>query len=197
MELRKLTHISGMPWCDEDTMVETIIAHASLKIDFGWSFESSDQLSSIMNECIEHFEGMRSQYYFDVISDFRGNWIGFIPFGTIDTTLGVEQLIQYNNGLINFQTAIVKFIVSHTCFQQHAVLRDDNYRYEYLKKLRHNPDDLSDFFHYYIDAIYSTTGINMVFRKHLDIQISCHYLYYPEIYFELLTLYTLRGIIFE
>ena len=107
--------------------------------------------------------------------------------------LSVYGLILFNNELINFQTDVVKFISQHKTYLQHAISRDKQYRYDMFRASRDNPAELEDAFHYYMAAIRDTTGISYITRRYIEETIGSHFLRNPDLFFELLDFYALKG----
>ena len=180
---------------------DVIKRNASLRISFGWGFESGYQYEQMMEECLNEVLPKYNTVSINMESDMRVSWLGFMPFNMFETAvydhLGIHELIIFNNDLINFQIDVIKFISKHKCFLQHAFLRNSDYRFHYMKTMRNNPDRLCDAFHYYIDAIKDTIGITTVLRQHLEEQLGCHYLKHPEVFFELLEFYKLKGVVYD
>ena len=184
------------------TSLKTIIErNSSLRIKFGWSFESAAQYTQIMEECMEEIGTRYSAIFGRMMSDDRCSWLGFSPFNIFDKAIyedfRTDQLIAFNNELIEFQTTVVRFISEHKIFRQHSLLRNPDYRFDYYKIIRNNVDELSDAFQYYIDSVKDIVGLESIPRQHIEEHIGCHYLYHPDIFFELLEFYKLKGVIYE
>lgn len=175
--------------------------NSSLRVGFGWSFESEYFLNKILEDCEKEIKRPFTEDIITITSDLRCDWIGFVPFNAFDAEyykdLCIEDLIVFNNRLINYQTDVVKFISNHPLYRYHALLRDDSYRFEYFKQIRKDPLALSEAFQYYLDALESTTGIIPIPRDFVEEMIGCHYLYHPEVFFELLEFNILKGYINE
>ena len=174
---------------------------ASLRVDFGWSFENERQYKQIMNECLEK---VVSKYDFsptNLISDMRCSWIGFVPYNTFEKKiyedLSLYALIYFNNKLVDFQNEVMQFIINHRIFLQHSILRNDLYRFEKFKKIRKNKEALVDAYHFYIEACKDVSYVSAMPRDILEEQIGCHFLYYPDLFFELLEISVLKGEIYE
>ena len=174
--------------------------NSSLRIAFGWSFESASQFYSVMNDCISEVIPKYNMFFGTMVSDTRCDWLGFPPLNTFEKIiyedLDIDGLALFNNELINFQIDVLDFISKHKIFKQHSLLRDPSYRFGYYKKLRNNPHQLEEAFHYYIDTMKDMVG-PIVLRQFIEEDIGCHYLNYPDIFFELLEFYKLKGIIHE
>ncbi len=143
LQRHKLIHRVG-PYKGNPFEIKKIIEqNASLRVDFGWSFESSNAFETIMKECIQDVSPKFNIAMNDMVSDFRCSWLGFVPYNIFEQIvyedLSVYGLIIFNNELINFQTDVIKFITEHTIFKNHAILRDSRFRFEYFKALRKNP----------------------------------------------------------
>jgi hypothetical protein len=126
--------------------------NSSLRIAFGWSFESMHVYKEMMEECIEEVAPRYNILTGNMMSDGRCDWLGFIPFNTFDKAayedLSLYSLILFNNELVDFQTDVVKFILHHKTFLQHSLMRNDDYRFNYFKERRKDPLALSDAFNY-------------------------------------------------
>ena len=198
---RRMIHRSSRDKGNPQLLKKIIDNNSSLHISFGWSFESAAQYNTMMADCIEEVAPRYNIFTGTMVSDARCSWLGFLPFNTFDKAIydGMDlySLIIYNNELIDFQIDIIKFISQNKIFKQLSFLRNSHYRFDHLKSIRNNPSDLYDIFHYYIDSIYDTTGINTIPRQHIEEQIGCHYLHHPDVFFELLEFYKLKGVIYE
>jgi len=186
---------------DTENLKKIIERNASLRVSFGWSFESRNHYTTIMDECIEELDPFQTRYIGTMASDDRCDWLGFLPFTVFDKSvfehLDSYGMISFNNKLIEFQIAVIKFISQHKIFRQHALLRDSDYRFDYYKAIRNDTDQLADAFCYYIDSIKETVGITTIPRQYIEEQIGHHYLRHPEVFFELLEFYKLKGNIYE
>jgi hypothetical protein len=184
-----------------DGLKKIIENNSSLRISFGWSFESSAQYKRMMEECMEEVGPHYNMFLGTMASDGRCDWLGFLPFNTFDKLmyedLGIYGMIIFNNELIDFQTDVVKFISEYKLFKQHSLLRNSDYRFDYYKSIRNNVDELAEAFHYFVDSIKDTVNIETIPRQYIEEQIGCHYLYHPDIFFELLEFYKLKGVIYE
>lgn len=197
----RLVSRAGIGQGDIVKLKSIIEQNSSLRVAFGWSFESAAQYEEMMDECINIVMTKYNGLTCPMASDLRSDWLGFMPFNVFEKMLyehlDVHDLIIFNNKLIDFQIEVTKFISTHKCFLQHSLLRNATYRFNYYKLLNKNPDELSEAFHYYIDSIKDIVGITTIPRRHIEIDIGCHYLYHPEIFFELLEFYKLKGVIYE
>ena len=175
--------------------------NSSLRVDFGWSFESSYHFDTIMNECVEEVIPKFNVATGLMTTDMTCCWLGFIPHNSYDREvykdLSRYGLILYNNELIDFQTEIITFIVNHPIFRQHAILRDDRYRFEYFKDLRKNRSALAEAYRYYMDAIHEVGLLPAISRDIMEEQIGCHFLREPDLFFELVSFSKLKGEIYE
>lgn len=182
---------------DPFAIKKVIEQNSSLRIGFGWSFESSAMFKQMMHECIEVVGSRYTKYNPTMISDSRCDWLGFLPFNVFEkeiyTDLTIYGLLEFNNEIVDYQTDVVKFIAQHPLFLAHSLMRNQYYRFQYYKSKRHNPVDLTDAFHYYMQCARSTTNLNVVPRSVIEEDIGCHYLRHPDTFFEMLELYTLKG----
>jgi hypothetical protein len=189
----------------EDLEISEIAAiiqkNSSLRVSFGWSFESGVEFDQMMKECIDVMNNKYVLYMGKMVSDLRCSWIGFVPFNTFEkdmySQLPKDELIEFNNELVAFQTDVITFISKHHTYLIHSLLRNNEYRFQYFKLRRRQPLDLSEAFQYYVDAVKETTGLDVLPRYMIEEQIGCHYLYHPEIFFEMLEFYKLKGFVYE
>lgn len=174
-----------------------IVDNAALRIDFGWCFEISDFFETIMEECEDKVVPYFHVGTNNMISDMRCNWLGFVPYNIFEKelyeNLTVDGLIVFNNELIDYQIAVVEFITSHKLYIQHAMLRDDKYRFEFFKNIRKDPELLADAYVYYMEAMHDVGLLPVLPRNILEEQIGCHFLYHPDLFFELLEFSVLKG----
>lgn len=191
---------SSISVTDRHPMKQIIAKNASLRINFGWSFESQGQFENMMRECITEIVPRFHNAAGNIISDSQCSWIGFVPFNVFERVvyedLSTYGLIVFNNELVDFQIAVVKFISEHKSFREHSLLRNDFYRFDYYKSIRSNPVALEDAFHYFIESIKETSGIKTIPLEYLEESIGCHYLLHPDVFFELQDFYMLKGTIY-
>lgn len=188
-----VTHSIG----ERDT-IKAIIAHnASLKIEFGWSFESGLHFQEIMEDAIAEISPRYNDSVGTMITDMCCSWIGFVPHNMYDKEiykdLSTYGLILYNNEIVDFQVDIINFITNHKIFKQHAILRDDLYRFDVFKKIRTDRHLLEDAYRYYMDSIHYICGVGSIPRDMLEEQIGCHFLREPDLFFELVAFSKLTG----
>lgn len=198
---RRLYPWSGSEVGDDRSIKKIIEQNASLRISFGWSFESTMMFEQIMSECINEIVPKFNESTGNMCSDNRCDWLGFLPFNAFERIvyedLSLYSLILFNNELIDFQTAVVEFITGHTIYRQHAIVRDHRYRFHTFRNARLDPVALSDLFIYYIDAVRDTSLISRIPRDMIEEQIGCHFLYHPDVFFEMLNFHKLKGEISE
>lgn len=198
---RKLFFRSGLDKENAIELIKIIEWNSSLRIAFGWSFESTGVLDKIMGEAEQQIIPKFTGNIVEIISDNRCDWIGFVPFNNFDRyyyeTLCIEDLITFNNNLIDYQISIVKFLVNHQDYRYHAMVRDEWYRYNFFKKIRKNPIALASAFQYYVDSVMGSSGVNSVPRDIIEQMIGCHYLYHPDVFFESLNFNVLKGTVHE
>lgn len=186
---------------DHNALKHIIEQNASLKVDFGWSFESELQYKTIMKDCVEAIVPRFNDYAGKMFSDLRCSWLGFVPHNSYDKEiykdLSTYGLVIYNNEIIDFQTEVVKFITGHKIFLQHAILRDEWFRFEFFRFVRKDGNALADAYYQYMEAIHDSTGLAGLPRDFVESQIGCHFLYNPDLFFELLEFSKLKGEIYE
>lgn len=175
--------------------------NSSLRIAFGWSFESTDAMKAMMDECLESLNDEYGNLCCNLVTDLRGDWFAFMPYNTFEKViyenLDSHRLITFNNRLCDFQADMIETIRSHKCYRQHLILKDTNYRYDIFRNARKNPADLIELFHNVIESLEGTLGVNKYPRQIIEEMVGCHFLYHPDTFFELLEFYTLKGMIYE
>lgn len=178
-----------------------IVRNSSLRVGFGWSFESINVMKIMIEDCLCMLEPTYGNLFCNLVTDMRGDWIAFMPYNTFERSifenLDDYELITFNNHLCTFQIEMIKLIRSHKIYQQHLILKDTNYRYDLFRNARRNPDALTELFHNVIKSLEDTLGIIIYPRQIIEEMIGCHFLYHPEIFLELLEFYTLKGMIYE
>ena len=155
----------------------------------------------MMKECIEEISPKYNILTGNMMTDGRCDWLGFIPFNTFEKAayedMSLYSLLLFNNELIEFQTDVVKFILQHEAFLQHSLMRNDDYRFNYFKARRKDPVALGDAFNYYLECVKGTSGIDKLPRRLIEEYIGCHYLYHPDLFFELVDFYKLKGSVYD
>lgn len=198
---RQLYHRNNGGESDNASLRRMIGQTASLRIAFGWSFESAKHFSDMMNECLEevskdHISGMNG-----LVSDITCDWFGFKPYNTFEQVayenLSTQGLIIFNNELIRYQIAVLNFIQSHPLYLGHAMTRDESYRFDYFKAIRKDPDKLLDSFHYIVSTINNISGMPSIPRSFIEEMIGCHYLHHPDVFFEAVNFYLLSGKLYD
>ena len=186
---------------DHRILKKVIENNASLRINFGWSFESEYHFKKLMAECIEEIAPRFNCNVGILISDLRCDWLGFVPHNVFDKEAYVDLstwgLILFNNEIIDFQINVVEYIIGHEIYKEHSMLRDDTYRFECFKRVRKDREALVDAYHYYMKSIKGVCAIKSIPRDYLEEQIGCHFLYNPDLFFELLEFSKLKGEIHE
>jgi hypothetical protein len=150
-----------------------------------------------MKDCIQTVIPKYNIMSGNMCSDLRCDWLGFMPFNAFEKEaykdLSIYNLILFNNELIDFQEEVVKFVSDHKIFRQHAIVRDERYRFNLYKSIRKNPKELYSKFLYYVESLKETSLPGNIPREFIEQGIGCHYLYHPEIFFELLEFSILKG----
>lgn len=198
---RRLYLRSGSEPGDDRHIKKIIEQNASLRVSFGWSFESTIMFEQVIAECIQEVIPKFNESTGSMCSDNRCDWIGFLPFNAFERDvyeeLSLYSLVLFNNELIDFQIAVIEFITGHRIYKQHAIVRDHRYRFDTFRNIRLNPVALSELFSYYIQAVKDTSLVLHIPRDILEEQIGCHFLHYPDVFFEMLNFYKLKGEICE
>jgi hypothetical protein len=182
---------------DSKSIQKIIENNSSLRVDFGWSFESAYHYETVMDDCIRAVVHKYNDKVGMMISDMRCSWLGFVPFNVFDRhvyeDMSIYSLILFNNEVIDFQKDVINFVSNHPIYREHAILRDTAYRFSYFKEIRKNPVALSAAYAYYLSAIGNVSAIKPVPRSILEGDIGCHFLYNPDLFFELLDFSILNG----
>ena len=181
-------------------IIKIIERNASLRIGFGWSFESQSMIEQMMSECtVSSYLDNTSMG--TLITDGRCSWLGFTPLNIFDRAMyedrTVEELIVLNNDLVLFQGQILDFISTHKLFLQHSFMRNNRYRYALMKTVRKDPIALENMFEFYLTASKETSLLLQIPKDILEEQLGCHFLHYPDLFFELLAFSTLKGDLYE
>lgn len=186
------------PYDNHYQIKRVISENSSLRINFGWSFEALKHLHEMMNECVELITPKYNEHVGNIITDRQCSWVGFMPFNIFDKAtyddLSTYSLVEFNNEMINFQVEVVKFIANHRRVRYHALLQNDRYRFNFYKPKRKNVDELILGFHFFIEAI-RADDIDIIPIELIEDSIGCHFLYHPELFFELMNFYILKGVI--
>jgi hypothetical protein len=193
--------VTFCPYLDKesiDSLKKVIAWNSSLSIEFGWSFNSVDDLQTILKDCRDAVP-VPVYNLIRLTSDLRKSWVGFVPFDyEFLKDLCVEDLVYLNNVLIKYQTDVVKFIINHRLYKINLLVSNNNYRFTYFKAMRNDPIALSESFQYYMEGIEDVLGItSSISRDIVEEMIGCHFLYHPDLFFELLQFYILKGQIHE
>jgi len=198
---RTLAHRNGGNKGNAEEIKKIIEKNSSLYVGFGWSFESSHFYNIIMNDCIREVIPNFNEHAGQMISDTRCSWLGFVPHNTFEKSayenLNIPELILFNNELVNFQHDVIRFIAQHIIYRQHALLRDDRYRFAIFKAVRKDRIALADAYYYYMRAVHDVGLINALPRELLEEHIGSHFLHHPDLYFELLEFSILKGEVYE
>jgi hypothetical protein len=205
LDRRKLFHRRGTDKGNPNELKKIIQQNASLRVEFGWSFESSTHYEAIMEECIDtifpKYNIAERRPFGTLITDLRCSWLGFVPFDIFDVeifdNMSIAELIKFNNELIQFQTDVVEFISQHKIFKQHTLLRNEGFRFNYFKRIRKDPDALTDAYMYYMEAIGDACMLTAISRDVLELEIGCHFLGNPDLFSQLLEISILQGNVYE
>lgn len=184
--------------CGNPFSIQKIIEqNSSLRVDFGWSFESDGMFRTILSECLDKIAPKYNVGMINMTSDMRCSWLGFMPFDVFERSvyedLSVYGMILFNNEVIAFEEEVVEYVVNHKVYKQHSLTRNDRYRFEYLKSIRQDPDALEDAYWQYLNAIHDIVQIQEIPRDIIEEDLGCHFLYHPTLFFELLSITKLKG----
>ncbi len=182
---------------DPIKLQKIIEENSSLRIDFGWSFESPVMFETIMAECIEKIAPKYNIGVSNLVSDGRCSWLGFLPANIFERmvyeNLSTYGLVIFNNEVVSFQEEVVEYIINHKIYKQHSLTRNDRYRFEYLKSIRQDKNALEDVYWQYINAIKDTIQIKCIPRDIIEEDLGCHFLHHPDLFFELIAFTKLKG----
>lgn len=197
---RKLRIRAGPNVGKAGDLIKIIEHNASLRINFGWSFESVYCYEQIMDDCITKLSS-RFGNIIKMTTDNQCSWLGFLPLNCFERivyeTLPVYDLILFNNNLITLQIDIINFVTQHEIYKQHAILRDDRYRFAKFKSVRKYPVELADAYRYYMSAVRDVCQLVALPRDMLEEQIGCHFIGQSELFYELLAFSILKGEIYD
>lgn len=175
--------------------------NSSLKIDFGFSFTTFAAYKQMMRECIAEVAPKYNVATGTLIGDADCNWFGFQPLNIFEQAaiedLDIDSLILYNNELIRFQVDVVTFVANHPFYKQHSLALNDTYRFKYFKALRRDEGIICSAFWEYMDAFVTVRGVSGIHRDRLEKEIGCHFLYYPDKFFEMMEFLKLKGELYE
>jgi hypothetical protein len=156
-----------------------------------------EQYQSVMDDCIRDVIPMFNQYAGLMTADSSCYWIGFVPHNFYDREvykdMSLYSLILFNNDIIDFQIKVIEYISNHEISRQRAIINNDHYRFDYFKNIRKNRSALSEAYQYYINSINIVENINTIPRDLVEQDIGCHFLYQPDLFFELLEFSILKG----
>lgn len=194
---RKLFHRKSGDTGNPFSIQKIIEQNSSLRVDFGWSFESDDLFRTILDECVEKISTKYNIGMVNIISDMRCSWLGFMPHDVFEKViyenLSLYGMVLFNNEIISFQEEIVESVVNHKIYKQHSLTRNDRYRFSYLKSIRNDADALEAAYWQYLNAIHETIQIQQIPRDIIEEDLGCHFLHHPDLFFELLSITKLKG----
>lgn len=203
---RRRLHVRRTPDLGNHNELKKIVErNSSLRVDFGWSFESLRHYETIMSDCIEkvfpRFDLGSYRPFGSLTTDLRCSWLGFLPFDIFEhdilNNMTVPQLIFFNNEIIAFQTEVIEFISQHKIYKQHSLLRNYAYKFDYFKQFRKDPDALTEAYNYYMEAIRDACLLTSISRDLLEMEIGCHFLHNPDLFFQLLDFSILQGMVYD
>ncbi len=196
---RSIRHNSFISGITNTGLKKIIDRNTSLRIEFGWSFESDIVFNRLMQDCVSTIGPKYGISTYNLISDMRCSWLGFMPLNSFEKyeyeDLSTYSLIIYNNEIIRFQEEVLTYVTHQKEFIQHAISRDKDYRYDYFKPIRTNRDKLETAFNDFVMAIRETIMMDSIPLCIIEESIGCHYLHYPDLFFELVSFNTLKGYI--
>ena len=198
---RRLLHRRGSDEGNAFKIQKIIEDNASLRINFGWSFEAADMFETIMTECLDKIAPKYDIGVSNLTSDMRCSWLGFVPANIFERTvyeeLSIYGMVLFNNELVAFQEEVAEYVSTHKIYRQHSLTRDDRYRFNYLKSIRKDEFALTNIFWQYINAIKDTIQLQQIPRDIIEEDLGCHFLHHPTLFFELLAITKLKGELYE
>jgi hypothetical protein len=198
---RRLYHRRGTEEGKAENIKQIIEHNASLRVDFGWSFESETHYKMIMDDCLKVVLPKYNINVGRLVSDLRCSWLGFEPHNMYDKDeyrdFSVYSLIIYNNEIIDFQIDIVKAMCHHEIYRQHALIRDEWYRFGVFKAARKDRAALAEWYQFYMNSIHSVTELKAIPRSIVEENIGTHFLHHPDLFFEMLEFSILKGEVYE
>src|ERR1035437_3796944 len=81
---RRLVHRSYREKGNAELLKKIIDKNSSLRVSFGWSFESAKQYTDMMEECIAEVSPKYDIFTGSMVSDIQCSWLGFLPFNVFD-----------------------------------------------------------------------------------------------------------------
>lgn len=191
---RRRSYFSAM---DYNRLMRIIYENSSLRINFGWSFESAYHYEQIMNDCENDVFPKFPKQKDMMITDPTCSWLGFVPHNFYDKeeykNLSIYDMIIFNNELIDFQIEVVKFITNHRIFKQHAIIRDDVFRFNYFRNIRKDRDALEEGYQLLVDSVIDIHEVSTIPQRLVEESIGCHFLHNPDLFFELTEFSILKG----
>lgn len=196
---RKLYFRPGLG--NPNELIKIIEWNSSLRIAFGWGFGSVSSLENVINDCMISLSSHPIVDLVNIISDIRCDWFGFVPFSVFDReyykNFCIEDLVVFNNNLIDYHIKFAEAFSDHRNYRYQLFVKDERYRYNFFKNIKHNPNALYNAFHYYIESAMNTSGLKSIPRDIVDLTIGCYYLHHPEVFFESLEFNMLKGTVYE
>lgn len=180
----------------KEDLVRSIRQFSGLYIDFGWAFETPDDIELIFNDFLDNY--YKSKYDFgDIFTDHRCSWFGFEPLWPINTSylddMSLEELNTYQEQLVDYQIDVITHVQNHPLIFKYFLTRDSEFRFDYLKSKRENIDELTNGFWEYVTASMEISRFPYVFKDILEKEIGCHFIDHSSIYHELLLVLKLKG----
>lgn len=178
-------------------ILDILYKNSGLHIGFSWELHDTQLISTIVDDCIQQINNEGLYTIQDIITDNRGDWMGFIPLDlehTIRHKIStVGHAIRVNNQTIEFQKLFIEKLYHHPLVKQSALLYDSDYRFWYFKKCRGDRTKLSDAFRLYLDSVINILDMTCVNKDSVEMDIGCHFLHDPELFNELVNFSKLKG----
>ena len=168
---------------------------SSFCVFFGWDISEED-LTIIMNDCINNVIPNFSIGTGKMFTDISRRWLGFEQINLFEEEyylrdLNTYSLILFHNEIINFQDSVLTFVTEHEIYKNYQIIKDSNYRYEYFKDRQKDRYKLSEGYAFYIDAAkYLNSKLT---EKIISMDIGCYFLNHSDLFFELLNFSLLKG----
>lgn len=168
-------------------------------INFQYVFEcTDDELEAIMSD-VNVPKPVHNELILNFYSDKSWDSIYIETFnGTVSDIINYSPAILKSiyDEMIEYQRNIINQIINHAIFKRNALIFYEPYRHDRFLNIRNNTESLCDLARYYIESMHSTYNV-FATEEIIEKEIGYHFLKFPDLYFELITFYKLKGMIHE
>jgi hypothetical protein len=172
-------------------LLEIIRWNSALSVNFEFPYFSTGLPEKEVSKLLEVADPYNISKYVPVLYDTACTVVGFKPLNHLETeimkSVGLENLLLFNNRLIDYQARFLKEVAASPVYIQQLLKHDRNFRFGQFKKARKSKEDIVDLFHNYISAVAPIS------QDELEMQVGCHFLSYPDLFGELLNFSKLKG----